>query len=98
MPNGWQYFKPKLIFSLKSLQSIKKNHDEFLAVRKGGGGYSEFVLYESYKIESQRDLKITHVENIISQNQLLFSMKVIININPKYTWVFLFFKNISKGK
>lgn len=53
-----------------------------------GGGYSEFFLYESYEIESQRDLKITYVENIISQNQLLFSKKVIININPKYTWVF----------
>lgn len=48
---------------------------------RGGGGYS----YESYEIESQRDLKITYVENIISQNQLLFSKKVIININPKYT-------------
>lgn len=63
-----------------------------------GGGYSEFFLYESYEIESQRDLKITYVENIISQNQLLFSKKVIININPKYTWGFFYLSNISKGK
>lgn len=50
-----------------------------------GGGYSEFFLYESYKIESQQELKISYVENIISQNHLLFSKKVTININPKYT-------------
>lgn len=85
-------------FLLKAFNLLKKSRWVSSSKKGGGGGYSEFVFYESYKTESQRDLKITHVENIISQNQLLFSMKVIININPKYTWVFLFFKNISKGK
>lgn len=53
---------------------------------KEEGGYSEFFyMISSYKIESHQELKISYVENIISQNHLLFSKKVTININPKYT-------------